>query len=83
MKAVIQIKMNGSAFNAPDTHLELARILNKIADSVERNIIEEVGHECSVADSNGNYIGELEIKHELPPLPKLPPFPKLPPLPKV
>ena len=80
MKATVQIKMNGSAFNGPHTHLELARILNKIADSVERNVIEEVGHECSVADSNGNYVAQLEIKHELPPLPRLP---KLPPLPKV
>ena len=80
MKATVQIKMNGSAFDAPHAHLELSRILNKLADSVERNMIEEVGHECAVADINGNYVAELEIKQELPPLPKLP---KLPPLPKV
>ena len=55
MKATVQIKMNGSAFDAPHAHLELSRILNKLADSVERNIIEEVGHECAVADINGNF----------------------------
>ncbi len=54
--------MDNAAFEKPFTHFELSKILYKMADTVDRQVIEDVGHMCAEADSNGNYIAKLEIK---------------------
>ena len=64
MKALIKIPMDNSAFEKPHTHDELSKILRKMADTVDRMVIEDVGHMCSEADSNGNYIAKLEIMED-------------------
>ena len=62
MKAVVTIQMDNQAFEQPHTCMELEKILCKrIADTVGRQAIDSVGHECSEADSNGNYIAKLKI----------------------
>ena len=61
MKAVVTIQMANQAFEKPFTCMELERILTRIADTVGRQAIDSVGHECSEADSNGNYIAKLKI----------------------
>ena len=61
MKAVVTIQMDNQAFDQPFTCMELERILTRIADTVGRQAIDSVGHECSEADSNGNYIAKLKI----------------------
>ena len=53
--------MDNQAFDQPHTCMELEKILYKIADTVGRQVIDSVGHECSEADSNGNYIAKLKI----------------------
>ncbi len=53
--------MDNQAFEQPHTCMELEKILCKIADTVGRQAIDSVGHECSEADSNGNYIAKLKI----------------------
>ena len=53
--------MDTQAFDKPFTCMELERILTRIADTVGRQAIDSVGHECSEADSNGNYIAKLKI----------------------
>ena len=58
MKAVVTIQMDNQAFEQPYTCMELEKILYKIADTVGRQAIDSVGHECSEADSNGNYIAQ-------------------------
>ena len=61
MKAVVTIQMDNQAFDKPFTCMELERILTRIADTVGRQAIDSVGHECSEADSNGNFIAKLKI----------------------
>jgi len=61
MKAVINIQMDNIAFEQPHTCMELEKILCRLADAVGRQAIGEVGHECTEADSNGNYIAKLKI----------------------
>ena len=61
MKAVVTIQMDNQAFDKPFTCMELERILTRIADTVGRQAIDSVGHECTEADSNGNFIAKLEI----------------------
>ena len=62
MKAVVTIQMDNQAFEQPYTCMELERILYKIADTVGRQAIDSVGqHECTEADSNGNFIAKLKI----------------------
>ena len=53
--------MDNQAFEQPYTCMELEKILYKIADTVGRQAIDSVGHGCSEADSNGNYIAKLKI----------------------
>jgi hypothetical protein len=61
MKAVVTIQMDNQAFEQPYTCMELEKILYKIADTVGRQAIDSVGHECAEADANGNYIAKLKI----------------------
>jgi hypothetical protein len=61
MKAVVTIQMDNQAFEQPYTCMELEKILYKIADTVGRQAIDSVGHECTEADSNGNFIAKLKI----------------------
>lgn len=61
MKAVVTIQMDNQAFEKPFTCMELERILTRIADTVGRQAIDSVGHECTEADSNGNFIAKLKI----------------------
>ena len=61
MKAVVTIQKDNQAFDQPHTCMELERILYKIADTVGRQAIDSVGHECTEPDSNGNYIAKLKI----------------------
>ena len=61
MKAVVTIQMDNQAFEQPYTCMELERVLYKIADTVARQAIDSVGHECAEADANGNYIAKLKI----------------------
>ena len=61
MKAIVKIQMDNAAFEKPHTHFELSKILSKMADTVGRQVVEDVGHGCTEADSNGNYIAKLEI----------------------
>jgi len=53
--------MDNQAFEQPYTCMELERVLYKIADTVARQAIDSVGHECAEADANGNYIAKLKI----------------------
>ena len=61
MKAVVTIQMDNQAFEQPYTCMELEKILYKIADTVGRQAIDSVGHGCTEADSNGNFIAKLKI----------------------
>ena len=61
MKAIIEIDMDNAAFDKPNAHFQLAKVLSKMAHTVEIQIIEEIGHMCTEADDNGNYVGRLEI----------------------
>ena len=61
MKAVVTIQMDNQAFEQPYTCMELEKMLYKIADTVGRQAIDSVGHECTEADSNGNFIAKLKI----------------------
>ena len=60
----VKIKMEGSAFDDPHGHFEVSRILQKLADTVERSCIYDVDHGCVESDSNGNYCATLEITKE-------------------
>lgn len=62
-KATITIRMSNAAFyeddhSAPAQGQELARILRKLADSVE-DCQEPNG--ATLHDSNGNRVGEMEV----------------------
>ena len=61
MKAIIEIDMDNAAFDKPNAHFQLAKVLSKMAHTVEIQVIEEIGHMCTEADDNGNYVGRLEI----------------------
>ena len=61
----VKIKMEGSAFDEPHTHYEVARILGNLGDTVERNLMAKVGHGCVEKDSNGNYCATLDITEEV------------------
>jgi len=61
MKAVVTIQMDNQAFEQPYTCMELEKILCKMADTVGREAIGKVGHQCIEADSNGNFIAKLKI----------------------
>ena len=54
----LAVKMENDAFESSQGE-EVARILRKIADTVEREALLVPGH-CSIRDYNGNNVGTYE-----------------------
>ena len=60
MQATLTIQMDNAAFE--ENSVELARILQDIADKIEQRGGVVAGDSFVAMDLNGNRVGELEVK---------------------
>lgn len=63
MKVTIDVTCDNDAFH-PDPGIELARILRKLAERVERSAPYPHEWEQALADANGNRVGGLVLDDE-------------------
>lgn len=66
MKIMVEINMDNAAFDAPPDSpgIEVARILRKACDRIERDAPYPFEWESALADSNGNRVGCITIVQE-------------------
>jgi len=61
MNFSINIECDNAAFEDGDRNFEIARILREIANQIEAG---DVGKARDIWDSNGNIVGQFELKQE-------------------
>ena len=54
------LTINTDTFEDDDLAFEIARILRKLADTVERELLASEGFSVTLRDVNGNKVGEAE-----------------------
>ena len=57
---VLTINTDNAAFEGGNLAIEIARILRKLADTVERELLASEGFSVALRDVNGNKVGEAE-----------------------